>query len=425
MNFDLVSGSMRETIALPEGHIAGIIRPDTSLGITPLTDQMIASAIDNPIGSSCLEDRLEVSSKVAIVVDDATRPTPTRRIIPLVLQKLSKIGIPDKNIAITIATGLHRPTTSAERSLILGDDIIKRFDVADNEARNPDVYRFAGTIEENKEIYLNKRVLDADFVITIGVVKSHAFAGFTGGAKSIVPGVASQRTIHENHCFYNIEYPRGVLGSCEMSATRKEMESAAKLINPYIINVVLGGSGEILFAVSGDVVEAHRAAVNFYKRIAARTIPEEVDIAIVYGGHAGSISFYQALFGCNVVKTTEHPILKKNGIVILYAECREGTGSLLFEQMMPAFPNASAILEHLATSKVVDDQWAVQFLATFIRDIYVFVVSKGIKPEIADMLGIKLFQNAAEAVNKAIGLSKPDYRIALIENPDILIVNKE
>jgi len=95
MNFDLVSGSMRETIALPEGHIAGIIRPDTSLGITPLTDQMIASAIDNPIGSSCLEDRLEVSSKVAIVVDDATRPTPTRRIIPLVLQKLSKIGIPD------------------------------------------------------------------------------------------------------------------------------------------------------------------------------------------------------------------------------------------------------------------------------------------------------------------------------------------
>ena len=268
-------------------------------------------------------------------------------------------------------------------------------------------------------------MLDADHVITIGMVKSHAFAGFTGGAKSILPAVASQKTIHENHCFYNIEYPRGVLGSCEMSGTRKGMEAAARLVDPFIINVVLSGNGEIIFVAAGDVVKAHRKAVEIYSRSAMRTVPEEVDIALVYGGHAGSVNFYQALFGCNVVKTTQKPILKKNGTVILFAECREGSGSKLFEKMMPAFPTPEAILKHLSTEEVVDDQWAVQFLATFIRDINVFVVSTGLSMELAEILHVSLFASVKAAFDEAVKLAPSGYRIAIIENPDVLVVNKE
>jgi len=423
MKVELTSGMMHEVINIKDEHVAGIIHPEASQTGLLFTDDMLVQAIDNPINSPSLESRAKLSTKVAIIVDDATRPTPTRRIIPIILQKLSVAGIKDNNISIIIGTGLHRPTTDEERKKILGSDILSRFDVSDNNARNPDDFELAGTIVGGKEIYLNKRILKADLVISIGVVKSHAFAGFTGGAKSILPGVASQRTIHENHSFYNIEYPRGVLGSCEMSATRAEMEAAAKLVNPFIVNVVLTGSGEIIFAAAGDVVDAHRAAVNFYKRIAARTINEEVDIAIVHGGLAGSINFYQALFGCNVVKTTERPILKKNGIVILFAECREGTGSILFEQVMPAFSTPDEILKFLSANKTFDDQWAIQFLATFLRDIKVFVVSKGISAKTAEILRVKLFNSANEAVNEAINLAGPNYRLAIIENPDILIVN--
>ena len=423
MQVTLTSGMMHETIEVSKEHIAGIISPNSNKMPAPLSDEMIQEAIEHPINSKCLEERATSSSKIAIVVDDGTRPTPTRKILPFILQKLAQIGIPDQNISITLATGLHRHSTEAERKTILDEGPLSRFDIADNDARNPDAYGLAGTIIGGKKIFINKRVLNADLVITIGVIKSHAFAGFTGGAKSILPGVSSQNTIHENHCFNNIEYPHGVLGSCEMSATRKEMEAAARLVNPFIVNVVLGEDKQIIYAVAGDVIAAHRTAVDFYKKIALRTFPEKVDIAIVHGGLAGSINFYQALFGCNVVKTTERPILKKDGVVILFAECKEGSGSKLLEQIMPSFSNPDDILKYLASNKVFDDQWAVQFLATFLRDIHIFLVSSGISAEIARNLKLRLFSNAQEALDTALQFSGENYRIALIENPDVLIVN--
>jgi len=426
MQIILRSGMMHEAIEVSEEHIAGIITPhsgESPLSWSVFSDEMIQKAIEQPIGSKRLEERITASSRIAIVVDDGTRPTPTRKILPIILQKLAAIGIPDQNISITIATGLHRNSTELERATILGKEVMSRFDIADNDARNPDAYGLAGTITGGKKIFINKRVLNADLIITIGVVKSHAFAGFTGGAKSILPGVSSQHTIHENHCFENIEYPHGVLGSCEMSATRKEMEAAARLVDPFIVNVVLNDTNHIIYAVAGDVVAAHRAAVEFYKKSALRIFPEQVDIAVVYGGLAGSINFYQALFGCNVVKTTEKPILKKNGIVLLFAECKEGSGSTLLEQMMSSFSKPEDILQYLASNKVIDDQWAVQFLATFLRDIKIFLVSTGVSSEIAKNLKVRKFPSAQKALDAAIRYSPKDYRIAFIENPDVLIVN--
>jgi nickel-dependent lactate racemase len=426
MKFELKSGTMVETLEIADSHIAGVIHPDNQGSRTsaPLNEKQIAEAIDNPIGYEKIEKTVSPGDKVAIVVDDATRPTPTSMVLPFLLERLKLAGVADDDISITIGTGLHRPTTDQEREKILGRDIYRRLDVADNEARNDSKYDLAGVTKEGKSIWLNKRILAADQVFTIGMVKSHAFAGFTGGAKSILPAIASQKTIHENHCFYNIEYPRGILGSCDMSGSRKGMEAAARLVDPFIINVVLDGNNDIIFVAAGDVVKAHREAVNFYARSAMKEFPEEVDIALVYGGHAGSVSFYQALFGCNVVKTTQRPILKKDGIVVLYAECREGSGSKLFEEMMPAFGSPQSILDHLASHPVVDDQWAVQFLATFLRDMKVFVVSTGLTEELAKILRVRLFRSAKDALESAYKEAPKDPRIAVIENPDILIVNK-
>ena len=427
MVFELKSGLMRELLEIPDSHVAGVVHPDNQekRKTHPLTAEQIALTIDNPIGYQPIEELVGPDVKVAIVVDDATRPTPTRKVIPILLNRLKEAGVTDSNISITIGTGLHRSTTEIEREKILGHEICSQYDVADNEVRDDSNYTLAGVSEDGKSIWLNKRIVSADQVFTIGMVKSHAFAGFTGGAKSILPAIASQKTIHENHCFYNIEYPRGILGSCELSGSRKGMEAAALLINPFIINVVVDGNNEIIFAASGDVIKAHRKAVEFYSATAVKTFPEEVDIAVVYGGHAGSVSFYQALFGCNVVKTTQRPILKKDGIVVLYAECREGSGSKLFEEMMPLFDSPQEILDHLASSEVVDDQWAVQFLATFLRDMKVYVVSSGLSEELAEILQIRLFRSAKEALDEAFLVAPKKARVAVIENPDILIVNKE
>ena len=240
MNITLTSGSMSQDIVLPDDHIAGFVRPENSSKSKVYSDYMIVEAIDNPIGCKKLSERIHPNQSVAIVVDDATRPTPTKRILPLILSQLEALGINKADTTITIGTGLHRSPTEKEKENILGSHILNSYNVADNEARNPEVFALAGRISETTNIYLNRRVLDADHVITIGMVKSHAFAGFTGGAKSILPAVASQKTIHENHCFYNIEYPRGVLGSCEMSGTRKGMEAAARLVDPAMSSRHIG-----------------------------------------------------------------------------------------------------------------------------------------------------------------------------------------
>lgn len=426
MLFELRSGTMNEVLNIPDVYIAGVVSPNSQKEKTrkPLSNEQIAKAIDNPFEYKKIEQLVRPGSKVAIIVDDATRPTPTRVIFPFLLERLKRAGVADDDLTITIGTGLHRSTTEMEREKILGADIYYHYNVADNEVRNNENYALAGTTGEGKSIWLNKRILAADQVFTIGMVKSHAFAGFTGGAKSILPAVASQKTIHENHCFYNIEYPRGILGSCEMSGSRKGMEAAARLVDPFIINVVVDSNNEIIYMASGDVVSAHRKAVDFYAKSAMKDFPEVVDIALVHGGHAGSVSFYQALFGCNVVKTTERPILKKDGIIILYAECREGSGSKLFEEMMPTFESPEAILDYLASSPVVDDQWAVQFLSTFLRDMKVFVVSTGLSEDLAKVLRIRLFKSAEDALREALSIAPRQARIAVIENPDILIVNK-
>ncbi len=424
MKLNVYSGTMCDVIDLDDLHVSGIVTPDSSELIKSLSDDSLLEVIKNPIGSAKLNNLIDSEKKISIVVDDATRPTPTRRMLKVLMEYLNFLGATASNITFTVATGLHRPSTWAEKVEIFGNVILRDYDVADNEARNTEVHGLLGTNSLGKDLYINKRILNADIVITLGLVKSHAFAGFTGGAKSILPGISSQNTILQNHSFKNIEYPRGVLGSCELSGTRKEMEEAAKFVDPFIFNVVLDGKGEIIYATAGDVIHAHRKAVEFYSRTAMKTVPDEVDIAVVYGGYAGSVNFYQALFGCNVVKTTERPILKKNGTVILYAECREGSGSKLFESMLPRFSTPEEVLQHLASNKVVDDQWAVQFLATFLRDINVYVVSSGLTKELAEILKVHLYESVQSAIEDAISMSPRDYKIAVIENPDVLVVNK-
>jgi len=420
----VVSGDMQETVAIDDDHLSSHFSPDWSSPVESWADIQIARAIEKPVGTVPIGERVSAASRVAIVVDDATRQTPTKRILGVLLGIIEAANVAPENVTITIGTGLHRGTTSEERRRILGQDVLNRFDVQDNNAGDSEQHSFIGTVEGGLSVYVNRRIVEADLVITIGMVKSHAFAGFTGGAKSIVPGVSDKRTIYANHGFYNLEYPRGLLGSCEKSASRRQMESAAKLIDPFIINVVVNGEGEIQYAAAGDVIGAHRDAVAFFRAAADRIAPELVDIALVFGGHSGTISLYHALFGCNAVRATEAPILKDNGTVILFAACREGVGTSMFSEFYSRFSGSEEILAYLATSHVVEGQWAVQFLATFLRDVKVSIVSEGLGLEELSLFGIDHFESVKAALGAAIGRYGPDYRLAVIENPELLLVNR-
>ena len=218
------------------------------------------------------------------------------------------------------------------------------------------------------------------------------------------------------------EYPKGILGSADKSSARQYMEEAARFVDPFIINVVLDKDANILHMAAGDVVSAHRDAVAFYMKESSRLVEAPVPIAVLYGGLAGSINLYQALFGCNVVKTTERPIILDGGVIIMFAECAQGLGTPLFEELMPLFKTPQEGLDYLKSRPVIDDQWAVQFLCSFLKDVDIYIVSTHISNDIANKLKLKKFESLQDACDHAIA-RYDNPKIAIIENPDGLITN--
>ncbi|MBK5242949.1 nickel-dependent lactate racemase [Clostridium sp.] len=422
MDYRIFSGSMTDTIYISDECCMGVVKPIISEDETPLSNEALLNVLDNPFGRIPIQQAVNGLSTIAIIVDDATRPTPTAKILPLVLKKLLTAGVRKDHITITIATGLHRPTTIDEKKIILGDVIFYSYDVADNDAYNEQSYRQVGVLANGKKIYFNKRVLDVDYVITIGMVKSHAFAGFSGGAKSLLPGVSNKETILANHSFENIKYPKGILGNIEQSATRREMEEAAGYINPFIINVMLNSKHEIVFATAGHYILAHRQIVDFYSKTARRELPYVADIAIVYGGDVGKISLYHSLFACNTVLGTERPILKRGGTLIIFAECKEGLGTDSFNTLK-LFSSSFAALESLKDQKPFEGQWAVQCLLESCIACHLCIVSSGLDEKDISQLDLQYFSTLAAALSFANATQGDNAKIVLVENPETLILN--
>ena len=418
---ELSSGDFIEKVFIHSKNLKAVLIPKENHPMKK-PKKIIEEALNIPINSKPLELLLNGNSRISIVVDDATRQTPTKLILKVLLEKLEKIGIKKKNIVIQIANGLHRLTTSEEKKKIFGMEFLEKFEVHDNDTEN-DQYQYFGETSRGTPLFFNKRATSADLIITIGMIKSHSFAGFTGGAKSILPGISNKTTVLSNHRFEFIEYPNGILGDAEKSMIRQDMEEAAKKLPIFIINVVLNRKNQIVDVVAGNVISAHRKGTKTFKEMAEVFLKEPMDLVVVEGGYPGSINFYQALFGCNVVLTTSKPILKENGVIILFAQCKEGMGSNIIEELFTTYQDPKKVLEYLKNSSPLPEQWAAQFLASFLLRANLIVVTSNISlKNKLENFGVTCFTSAQEAIDTFIATNK-GMNIAVIKNPDFLIPN--
>ena len=421
MNIIFEVDEMRENVDIPEKNLISIIEPKK---VESLENEeiIIERSLNNPIGSKKLEDILNSNSKVSIIVDDITRSTPTSLLISIILKRLKNLGIKEKNIKITIGNGLHRKTTYLEKEKILGRDVLESFDVEDNDPLNKENFEYLGKTSLETPIYINKRVLWGDIIIATGIIKSHAFAGFTGGAKSLIPGVAYRDTILKNHSFYNIDYPKGLLGDIE-STPRKDMEEAVKKlpIPFYILNVVLDQNNKIFSAFSGDFISAHREGVKVFKSLAETYVNEKADLVIVESNYTSSFNLYQTLFGGAVTMLTKSPIVKKGGMIVLFSPCKEGIGANIIEDLVPNFNSGEEILDYLKHSSPQEEQWAVQHLAYFLTYGEVGLVTQGINEKVLKGLKMKYFENLKRAISYAFNKYGEDIRILIIKKPDLVI----
>jgi len=280
---------------------------------------VIEEALDNPIGTGRLEELLRPDSSVVIMVDDITRPTPTARILPFVLERIERMGVPDEAVLIFIGLGTHRPMTEEELRIKLGDDVRRRYQIVNRDYREGDFVDL-GQTESGTPIEINREIVEADFKIAIGNVVPHISAGWGGGSKIILPGVCSQKTTDRMHLMACTVQPvLEVIGTRD-NKPRAEMDAIAGEVGlDFIVNTVMDGNKNILGVFAGHFVEAHRAACEMAENVMVVPIPAQADILIVSATPC-HFDYWQGI----KPYTYAHRAVREGGVIIFLLDGAEG-----------------------------------------------------------------------------------------------------
>lgn len=298
--------------------------------------QMLLQVLANPIGTPKLEHMVHTDQRVTLIVDDNTRPTPVDCILPVILNELNRIGIPDSNIQAVIASGTHRAMTEGEKLEKYGEHLLGRIRFLDHHYKDPASLVDYGTTQRGTRILVNKDVVQADFRIAVGNIIPHHPTGWSAGAKAVLPGVGGEETVAQMH-FLGSRYP--ALGKVD-TPMRQEMEDFAEKINlNFILNVILNRQGELVAAVSGHFIKAHRVGVNISKSIYGLPIPELADLVL---SSTSPVDF--DLFQGDKGITSAEPATKPGGEIVLVSGCVEG--------ICPAHPELADYLGQKTTEQI-------------------------------------------------------------------------
>lgn len=352
---ELKYGKGTQKFTVPDENLLGIVRPKPVPGARDGLAELRA-ALENPIGSPRLRALVRPGDKVAIVASDITRPSPSSKIIPAILDELSLAGVGDEDITVVFALGIHRGHTDAERRALVGESVYSRVRCIDFD---PDDCVALGTTRFGTPVEVFSEVVKADVRICTGNVEHHYFAGYTGGAKAILPGVSSRASVMANHRMMLL--PGATAARAEGNPVREDIEEAADILRvDFILNVVLNENKEIVKAFAGDCRLAHKAARDAVDSMFCVRIEEKADIVVASsGGFPKDINLYQAQ------KALENARLavKPGGVIILAAECPEGFGERTFEQWMQEAASPDDLLERISKGFVLGGHKAAAIAA--------------------------------------------------------------
>ena len=310
-------------VEIPDGNLQAVLQP-SAIENDASEAEIVRGALAHPIGTPRLCEMVKPGQKVVIVTSDITRPMPTSRVMPFVLEELDRAGVRDADVTLVFATGVHRKPPAEECRKLAGDLAYSRIKCIGSD--NEDV-SYLGRTSRGTEVEIMRLVAEADFRICLGNIEFHYFAGFSGGAKAIVPGCAARRTIKANHSL--MMDPRSFAGNIVDNPVRLDLEEAVDMRRPqFILNVVLDAHKQIKYAVAGDMIEAHRVGCEFLRKAYLCPIEAEADVVLAsMGGSPKDLDLYQSQ---KAIDNAFHAV-KKGGVIILVASCREGFGEKTFE----------------------------------------------------------------------------------------------
>ncbi|MBR0131021.1 MAG: nickel-dependent lactate racemase [Firmicutes bacterium] len=374
--------------------------------------ELIRDALENPIGTPRLRDLATGKKKVVLVTSDHTRAVPSRITLPLELEEIRK-GSPDADITILIATGLHRPPTEEEQRRMFGDSIVDNEKIVVNMAFQPEDYVDMGTLPSGAGFFVHHLAAECDLLITEGFIEPHFFAGFSGGRKSILPGICSAETVNENHSYKAIASPYAMTGVLERNPIHEDMICAARRVNvQFILNVALNAEKKVIAAWAGDLEEAHAAGVSFIREW-SQCPGIEGDIVVTgNGGYPLDQNLYQSP---KAVATAE-ACAGDDGVIIMCCSCVDGMGGTNFDRLirMGTPAEIDAYLSKIPPRESISEQWCAQIYSRILSKHKVILVSTYLDPETVRQCNMIPALSPDEALEMAYQIKGRDASVVVI-----------
>lgn len=387
-------------------------------------EDLVRDALLNPIGSEKLSDLVKGKEKITIITSDHTRPVPSHITMPILLEEIRSTN-PEADITILIATGFHRPTTHEELVNKFGEEIVNNEKIIVHKSGVDEDMVELDRLPSGGRLLLNKHAINTDLLISEGFIEPHFFAGFSGGRKSVLPGVASEKTVLANHCskFIASDYSR--TGILDENPIHKDMAFAAEQARlAFILNVVIDAEKKIINAFAGDRVKAHAEGCDFVRSLS--TIEGvNADIAITSnGGYPLDQNVYQSVKSM----TAAEAAAADDGIIIEVSRCNDGHGGDSFYKTFKEAADPKDIEDRvlqIPMEETIADQWEIQILARIlVRHKVIFVTDPENKQLIEDM-----HMTYAESLDEALKIAKEikgeDAKVAFVPDGVSVIVNKK
>jgi nickel-dependent lactate racemase len=377
---------------IPTQNFLGLIEPKEKSAV-PDAKAEIERALKEPLGSKRLSEIVRSEHKVAIVVDDATRPTPSHLLVPPILDELGLAGVKDEQVTVIFGCGTHKAVTHEEAARLLGEEVLKRVKAISHDCKAQDLV-YAGTTQKNgNKVYLNKVFAEADVKILTGDIGFHYYAGYGGGRKSILPAVSGEETIKYNHAM--ILHPNARTGVLDGNPIHEDMVEAAKLAKvDFILNVVTNSKCEIVKAFAGDLEQVFYEGVKVVDEMYRVTVERKADIAVVSpGGYPADVNLFQSYKGVD----SALEVVKRGGVIVLVAECPDGHGNQVFYDWMVKFSDIKAVEREIKRNFVLGGHKAY-YLLKALQNHQIILVSS-----MPDYYATNIFKlKTARAVNDAL-----------------------
>lgn len=362
---------------------------------------IVKAAMEKPIDSPRLSELAKGKKNCVIIISDHTRPVPSRDILPNMYEQLRE-GNPEIDITLLVATGFHRPTAEAELRGKLGDELYEQSRIVIHDCRDRDANVPVGILPSGAPCVIDRLAAEADLLIAEGFIEPHFFAGFSGGRKSVLPGICDQVTVMGNHCsrFIDSEYSRtGILDGNPMHEDMVAAAAFARLA--YIVNVVIDEDKRTVAAFAGNYVTAHRAGCDFLLSY-AKVKPAWADIVVTSNGGA---PLDQNIYQCVKSMTAAEASCRAGGVIVECAECADGHGGQSFYESLRDCESAEALYaQFMATpqEKTIADQWESQILARMLKKHTIILVTR---PELKTMVG-EMKMRYASSLDEALDMAR-------------------